>query len=176
MNDHEQKAKELFATYYGSFIQMHREGKLEKYKSYDISKEVESEWHKEMMEKFSRGLSITNWDALLQLQSLARNYQDSQILENIIAFTSRQIMSADSIVKLTYAETTIDLIKSIPNQYSPELIIKAFKVIIRILDDIIAKPLVIDPGHELNLFNLKDKKSLNNRAKKNIDAIVDYLN
>ncbi|WP_028610909.1 hypothetical protein [Paenibacillus harenae] len=175
MNDSLLKAKELFTAYYGNFIQMHREGKLEEYRAYELPKETETEWLQEMLNRFSRELSITNWDAMLRLQALARNSQDSRLLENMVAFASRHLMSADSIVKLMYAEITIELIISIPNPYSKELIFRAFKLTIRLLEDIIAGPLVADPGHELHLFGLKDKKSLNNRAKKDIDVIIDYL-
>lgn len=36
MNDLTQQAKECFARYLGSFVQMHREGVLEQYKQYEI--------------------------------------------------------------------------------------------------------------------------------------------
>lgn len=176
MDDTKQRAKELFTSYFGSYFQMHRDGKYEEYKSYDISKDAEAEWYEELIAKYTGELSIREWDAVLGLLSIAQNYPEGRILDHAISFTSRHVMSSDSIVKLMYAETNIEIIKLVKNKCSTELLHKAYKGTALILEDIISKPLIIDPGHELHLFHLKDKRSLNNRAAKSIEVIKEMLN
>lgn len=175
MDDRIQLAKELFFTYSGSFFQMHREGNLETYKTYQIAKELEVDWYKELINGISAELSIMNWNAVSRLDSISKYYKDSLILENVISFVSQHIMGSDSIVKLMYAENMISLIKASKEIMTNDLLYRSYQAALRILEDIITKPLVIDPGHELHLFDLRDKKSLNNRAKKNIDDLIDYI-
>lgn len=170
------RAKELFTLYFGNYFQMHRDEKLEEYKSYNISKEEEAGWLEELIAKYTGELSIRSWDAVIGLLTVAKNYPDSRILDNVIAFASRHVMSSDSIVKLMYAENIIAIIKLVSNKCSTEQLHHAYKVTALILEDIISKPLIIDPGHELQEFHLKDKKSLNNRAAKSIEAIKEMLN
>ncbi|KGE18049.1 hypothetical protein [Paenibacillus wynnii] len=176
MDEQAQGAKELFALYYGSLLHMHREGKSEEYRSYNISKEIEIEWFQEMIEKHSKDLSIRNWDAVASLSSIAKNYQDSSMVEKVASFAARNIMSADSIVKLMFAEGMVEIIRSNKKVLSKELLFKACKGTVEILEGIISLPLVIDPGHELEQFHIKDKRSLNSRAKQGVQAVMDILN
>lgn len=155
---------------------MHREGVYEEYKSYQVLQPLEKEWFSEMIAMYTKGLSITDWQAVAALSSIAKLHTDPLILENIIVFVSRNIKSADSIVRLMYGERMIELFKNLKATMPEELIYRGYKVIIEILEDVIAKPLVIDSGHDLPLFKLKDKKALNNRARKSIDEMNDYLN
>jgi hypothetical protein len=170
-----QRAKELFTSYFGSYFLMHRDGKYEEYQTYDVTKETETEWLEELIVKYTGELSIRNWDAVIQLWSLAKNFPDSRILDHVIAFTSRHLMSSDSIVKLMYAEHIILIIKLVKDKCSTDQLHNAYKVTALLLEDIISKPLIIDPGHELQDFQIKDKKSLNNRAAKSIELIKEML-
>jgi hypothetical protein len=175
MNEQFERAKKLFIAYHGSFLQMHRDGDYEEYKKYDVPRQLELEWCKEMIAAYTRELSISDWEAVTGLQSIARNYQDSTILENVILFTSRHLMSADSIVKLMYAERMIEIIKLTMEIISNDLLNRAYKVTMHVLEDIIAKPLIIDPGHELHLYDLKDKRSLNHRANRGVQELKDAV-
>ncbi|MDF2647253.1 MAG: hypothetical protein K0Q73_3058 [Paenibacillus sp.] len=166
-----QRAKELFDLYRGHFFQMHRDGVFEEYKTYEIDSQIEIDWYNEWIDNYTKQLSIRDWDAITSLESLAKYYQDSRILDNVIAFASRHIMGADSIVKLMYAEKLMDIIKSSKKVVSREIRYAAYQLTYKILEDMISKPLIIDPGHELHRYNLKDKKSLNSRAKKSMDEI-----
>jgi hypothetical protein len=154
---------------------MHREGNYEEYKSYNITKEMEAGWYKELIDACSDELSIRDWHAVLSLESIAKNYQASIILENVILFVSRHLMGADSIVKLMYAEIVISIIKSTMKVVSKDLFYQACKATFQILEDVISKPLIIDPGHDLHNYQLKDKRSLNNRAKQSIEEIKKLL-
>ncbi|MCL6604188.1 MAG: hypothetical protein K6T94_15090 [Paenibacillus sp.] len=176
MEDQAQRAKELFATYYGSFLDMHREGKLAEYKSFNVTRETEIEWFTEMIDRHIRELSIRNWEAVTSLSSIAKNYQDNLMVEKVVSFAARNISSADSIVKLMFAEGMMEIIRSNKGVITKELLFKASKVTIEILEEVISQTLVIDPGHELEQYQLKDKRAINQRAKQNIEAVMDIIN
>ncbi|MFC5528312.1 hypothetical protein [Cohnella yongneupensis] len=171
MDDEILRAKRLFTSFDGSTFNMFREGRLEEYKQYNISKELEMNWFNELIDQCSKELSIKDWHAVYRLDSIASNYQDVRILKNVLSFASRNIMSSDSIVKLMYAEGIIEIINKTKKLISDDLRIEAYKTTFLILEDIIKKPLVIDPGHELENYNIKDKKTLNDRAKRSIEKI-----
>ncbi|MBD3922940.1 hypothetical protein H8B09_29805 [Paenibacillus sp. PR3] len=176
MNDQLGRAKELFTTYNGSAFQMFRNGCIEEYKQYNIPKQLETDWFEEMVARYTKELSIRDWNAINRLVSIAANYPNDKILKNVLSFASRNVMSSDSIVKLMYAEGIIEIINKIKPQLSHDSRIEAYKTAFLILDDIIKKPLVIDTGHELENYNMKDKKSLNERAKRSIEKIESDLN
>jgi hypothetical protein len=175
MDDKFLRAKELFTSYHGSTSHMYREGDFEEYKKFDIPKQLEIDWFKEMIDLYTRELSIRDWNAVHCLDSIASNFKDKVILENIISFATRHIMSADSIVKLMYAEGIFDIIKKTKTVISKDLLYEAYKSAAIILEDVISKPLIIDEGHELHLYKLKDKRSLNIRAKRCIEEISNDL-
>ncbi|TVX96286.1 hypothetical protein [Cohnella terricola] len=176
MDDQMIRAKELFTSYDGSTFQMYRDGLFEEYKQYNIPKQLEISWINEMIDQSIQELSITNWKALFRLDSIATNHQDERILKSVLSFASRNVMSSDSIVKLMYAERIIEIIQKTNKQINKELRLEAYKTSFIILEDILKKPLIIDPGHELENFNIKDKKSLNDRANKSIERIKNDLN
>ncbi|RKP57974.1 hypothetical protein D7Z26_00200 [Cohnella endophytica] len=171
MDDQLIRAKELFTSYDGSTLHMYREGQLEEYKQYNIPKQLEIDWFNELINQYTQELSIKDWNAVYRLDSIANHYKDERILRNVVAFTSRNVMSSDSIVKLMYAEGIIEIINKTKDQIQNDLRTEAYKTTYLILEDIINKPLIIDPGHELENYNLKDKKSLNDRAKRSIEKI-----
>ncbi|QYR21938.1 hypothetical protein KZ483_02560 [Paenibacillus sp. sptzw28] len=176
MDDQNRRAQELFNYYHGSFVHMHREGNLEEYRSYGISKETEIEWFKELIRTYTVKLSIRDWDAVNSLGLISSNYQDKSILENVVSFTQKHVMSSDSVVKLMYAESIIRILKTCRKVISNDLLFDACRVVVRILEDIVSGPLILDPGHELTDLALKDKRSLNSRAQKDIEEIKSILN
>lgn len=171
MQQEQLRAKELFVSYHGNTLQMYREGDLEEYKKYGIEAPLEAEWFREMVNDYTQGLSIRSWDAVHHLSQVANSYKDKSILENVISFTAKHLMSSDSIVKLMYAELIIEIIHKTKLNLSTELIHHAYRTTAIFLEDVISKPLIIDPGHELSHYNLTDKRSLNTRAKKSIEEI-----
>ncbi|TLS52221.1 hypothetical protein FE782_09600 [Paenibacillus antri] len=176
MEDEESRAKKLFLSYHGSHSRMYREGDLDEYKGYNIPREVEIEWCEEFVMKHAKELSIRNWDAALNLEALSRNFQDSSILEKIVSFAARNTMSADSLVKLMYAESMIRIIQACKKAISRDQLFEACKVTVLLLESIMSGPLVLDPGHELSQASITDKKALNSRALKGINEIRGLLN
>jgi hypothetical protein len=175
LEDHTKRAKELFEQYNGNFFQMHREDAYEEYRKYDISKRTEAEWFAELIQKHVAQLSIRDWQAVTLLEAVSKHYQDNAILGGVVSFASRNVMSADSIVKLMYAEGIIRLIQSSREKISKDVLHDACRVAVRLLEATISEQLTLDPGHALSQHDMKDKKSLNQRAKKRIDEIVSLL-
>lgn len=176
MPEQTQRAKELYTRFLGNFLNMHKQGLLEEYKSLEIPRELELEWLNEIAMEFSKQLSIRDWDAISAITVLSRSYQDSQIMENVSSFAARNIMSADSLVRLMYAEEMVDIIRSHKKVITKELLFHACKVAVQILEDVITQPLIIDPGHELKQLNLKDKRALNSRAQKSLEVVKELIN
>ncbi|OMD53580.1 hypothetical protein BSK56_00060 [Paenibacillus borealis] len=176
MNDLTQQAKECFARYLGSFVQMHREGVLEQYKQYEIPREMELQWFQEMVTGYLQQLSIRDWEAVSALDALSRQFQDPAIVENTASFAARNLLSADSIVRLMYAESLVGIIRSNKGVIPRDLLFSACRTAVQLLESVIAEPLVIDPGHELQSLGLKDKRGLNSRAKKSIEEIEVLIN
>lgn len=176
MSEETQRAKALFTRFLGNFLNMHKEGLLEEYKNFEIPRELELEWLNEVALAFSKQLSIRDWEAISALTTLSRIYQDSQIVENASAFAARNIMSADSLVRLVYAEYFVEIIGLHKKMMTKELLFQACKVAVQILEDVITKPLIIDPGHELKQFDLKDKRALNHRAQRSLEVVKVLIN
>lgn len=175
MESEQQRAKELFTYYRGSTLQMYREGAHDEYKSYAVSNETEMAWVQEMIDHYSGELSIRNGEALNSLESIARDFKEVRILKNVVSFASKHIKSADSIVKLLFAESIIRILTSVKGVITKELLYETLQTTKLILDDIMLNQLILDPGHELKSYNLKDKKSLNLRANKSIEELRGFL-
>lgn len=169
------RAQQIFNTYDGSTFRMYREGVLEEYKKYDIPKELEVQWFEEMIAQAAKELSIRDWNAVDRLSSIAAQYPDERILKHVMTFAARNVLSSDSIVKLMYAEGLLEIIDK-TSTLSNDLKLEAYKTTHQILEDVINKPLIIDAGHELDNYKLKDKKSLNERAKRSVEKIMKDLN
>ncbi|MFC4100325.1 hypothetical protein [Paenibacillus xanthanilyticus] len=153
----------------GNMIRMHKEGVLQAYKSYDVPKETEAAWTAELIDELIKALSILNTDALEELEAIYKIGQQPGIYESILKFASKQVMSADSLVRLSYAETIVRLFKLMRQAPSKETHYQSLQVTTDLLEDVIAKPLVLDPGRALRDYGLTDKKSLNLRARQSLD-------
>ena len=175
MESEQQRAKELFTFYRGSTFQMYREGAHDEYKTFAVSKETEMKWVQEMIDQFSGELSIRDAKALNSLESIARDFKEVSVLKNVVSFASRHIKSGDSIVKLLFAESIIRILTSVRVSLPKSYLYETLQTTKLILDDIMLNQLILDPGHELKSYNLKDKKSLNLRANKSIEELKGFL-
>lgn len=168
-------AKDLFVKHYGSAIQMHREGVYADYKRWDVPQELEEQWIGERIQQLSSELSIMNWDAVDELALIAKHRTEPSIIKAITAFASRQLKSADSMVRLVYAERLIELIKRYESSLPMDKLRETYQLTMDLLVDVATKPLVLDPGHELQQYGLKDKRGLNLRVEKNKEEIIRYF-
>jgi hypothetical protein len=167
--------KALFVKHYGSAVQMHRGGVYTEYKQWDVPKEKEQTWMDERIGQLTAGLSIMNWDAVDELTSIAKYYPNPLIIAAVTAFASRQLMSADSMVRLVYAERLIELIKRYESIIPVDKLRETYQLTMNLLEDVVTKALVLDPGHELQQYGLKDKRGLNLRVEKNKEEIIRYF-
>lgn len=167
--DDRDQAQALFKRHRGNMIRMHKEGVLQTYKAYDVPKETEAEWTAELIDELTKSLSILKTDALEELEAMYKIGQQPDIYEGILKFASKQVLSADSIVRLIYADTILNLFKLMRQAPPKETHYKSLQVTTELLEDVIAKPLVLDQGRELKPYGLSDKKSLNIRARQSLD-------
>ena len=165
----------MFIEHGGSTIRMYRAGMLETYKTYEVPPALETEWLQEMIGGFAQSLSIRDWAAVAALEEAAKTHKEPQALQLAVRFASRHLLSADSVVKLKYAEHLIGMLKALNGIAATELSHEAIRTVKVILDDVIAQPLVLDPGHDLSSMGIKDKRALNQRAAHFIDALKDLL-
>ncbi|WP_146113484.1 hypothetical protein [Paenibacillus sp. PCH8] len=154
---------------------MHREGIYADYKRWEVPQELEELWMKERMDQLSSELSIMNWNAVDELALIAKHRTEPTIITAITAFASRQLKSADSMVRLVYAERLIELIKRYESFISMDKLREAYQLTMDLLVDVATKPLVLDPGHELQQYGIKDKRGLNLRVEKNKEEIIRYF-
>lgn len=171
------RAQQLFKTYLGHKFHMHRDGLLQEYQSFEVPREMEEEWKRELAAANVGALSIRNWEAAAILCQLAIVHPDPAILTGITAFAARHVMSGDSLVKLGYAENMIAIIQSLKksNTLAKATLLEAARTAGGLLDAVIAQPLILDPGHELGDFKLKDKRALNLRAKQRRDELDELI-
>ncbi|WP_337104360.1 hypothetical protein [Paenibacillus sp. YIM B09110] len=172
----EAEAKAMFEQYRGSLVAMHKAGVLVPYKAHGISVEIEAKWYADIIDSLASQLSIMNGEAVTELEAMAKYYPSPAILERVVTFASRHISGADSLVKLVYAEKMIQLIKLMKKTITPDLLHSACKATDRTLRDLISQPLIVDEGHSLQTFHLRDKRALNLRAKNSLDQIEELLN
>ncbi|WP_440109579.1 hypothetical protein [Paenibacillus sp. QZ-Y1] len=154
---------------------MHREGVYTDYKHWEIPKELEELWMDERIRQLTSELSIMNWDAVDELTLIAKHYADPAIVAAITVFASRQLKSADSMVRVVYAERLIELIKRYESLLPMDKLRETYQLTINLLEDVATKPLVLDPGHELQQYGLRDKRGLNLRVEKNKEEIIRYF-
>lgn len=154
---------------------MHREGVYAEYKRWDVPQELEEQWIGERIQQLSSELSIMNWDAVDELALIAKHRTEPSIIMEITAFASRQLKSADSMVRLVYAERLIELIKRYESSLPMDKLRETYQLTMDLLVDVAIKPLVLDPGHELQQYGLKDKRGLNLRVEKNKEEIIRYF-
>ncbi|SFB28773.1 hypothetical protein SAMN05216312_105255 [Cohnella sp. OV330] len=168
-------AKELFMSFGGSTIRMYRAGEYEAYKAFGASPEEEARWLEELIEGLAGELSIRGWDAAGRLEEIARERKDARALERTVKFAARHLMSADSIVKLMYAEKTVAMLSALRDVLPEAALHESVRTTKVLLDDIVAKPLILDGGHDLASHGLKDKRALNRRAEQAVEALKRVL-
>ncbi|MGC5773143.1 hypothetical protein [Paenibacillus pabuli] len=154
---------------------MHRGGVYAEYKQWDVPQELEQTWMDERIHQLTSELSIMKWDAVDELTSIARYHANPVIIIAITTFSSRQLTSADSMVRLVYAERLIELIKRYESIIPVDKLRETYQLTMNLLEDVATKPLVLDPGHELQQYGLKDKRGLNLRVEKNKEEIIRYF-
>ncbi|MGB9979961.1 hypothetical protein [Methanobacterium sp.] len=135
-----ERAKELFFSYYGNEFFMWKDGDLDEYKSYNISKDQESVWKEELIEKLYSELDVKHNSSLNGLILIINYFGEYNLLKKVLYFISDNYMQADSFLKLRYAEELFDILeKSKFHEHAPEdTLLETKKFIIVIINDILS--------------------------------------
>lgn len=162
------KAQNIFFDYSGSFFLMSREGIYEEYKSYNISKDQELVWKDELVEKWYKQLSVEDTLALSKLASITADYHDYSIVEKLIGFIVNNMDKGDSLIKLIYAETLLNI--ACPKDLTRAKI----DTVIDLLKSVSSNPITVNPiWTQRGFAELPDKEYIANRLKKDLDRAVE---
>jgi len=146
----EDRAKELFFSYYGNEFFMWKDGDLDEYKSYNISKCQELHWRGELIDKLCSELEVKHSSSLNGLILIINYFGEYDLLEKVLYFISDNYGEADSFLKLRYAEELFDIIeKSKFHEHAPEYtLLETKKFIIVIINDILSNKIKISAESE----------------------------
>lgn len=175
----EERAKELFFSYYGNEFFMWKDGDLDEYKSYNISKDQELIWKDELIDKLCSKLDVKHNSSLNGLILIINYFGEYDLLKKVLYFISDNYSEADSFLKLRYAEELFDIIeKSKFHEHAPEdTLLETKKFIIVIINDILSNKIKISAESEKILeFNrdMSDEKYLVMRTRDLLKKIEFY--
>ncbi|MCZ3366737.1 MULTISPECIES: hypothetical protein [Methanobacterium] len=175
----EERAKELFFSYYGNEFFMWKDGDLDEYKSYNISKDQELIWKDELIDKLCSKLDVKHNSSLNGLILIINYFGEYDLLKKVLYFISDNYSEADSFLKLKYAEELFDIIeKSKFHEHAPEdTLLETKKFIIVIINDILSNKIKISAESEKILeFNrdMSDEKYLVMRTRDLLKKIEFY--
>lgn len=115
------KAKKLFLKYGGSSFHMSREGIIEEYKKYEIPKEIENSWLKEMFENYFALFDITNLETVFPLSYMIEHHLKTEYFNQFIELIRNQIGKIENQYYIyRYAQTLFSLVE-IFSRYKTEL-------------------------------------------------------
>jgi len=149
------EAKEIFLKYGGSYFHMERDGKLTKYKHYDIDESTEKVWLREYQEEIiaqiQAGNSIDIY--LTKLCSVMRQIKDDEYLEKLFNTLGESFKNADTFIKLRIAEELQEVIKFfVTNNIGDMKKLANYKnLTIDILRKVISQPVVISEDTRKNV-------------------------
>ncbi|MGF7118701.1 hypothetical protein [Methanobacterium oryzae] len=128
------RAKELYFMYWGNEFFMWKDGDLEEYKSYSISKDQEIVWRGELSEKLYSELEVKHNSSLNGLIGIINYFGEYDLLKKVLYFISNNYKCADSFLKLRYAEELFDIMEKIKfHEYVPKEALKETKELIEII-------------------------------------------
>ena len=159
----EERAKELFFSYYGNEFFMWKDGDLDEYRSYNISKDQELIWKDELIDKLCSKLDVKHNSSLNGLILIINYFGEYDLLKKVLYFISDNYGEADSFLKLRYAEELFDIIeKSKFHEHALEdTLLETKKFIIVIINDILSNKIKISAESEKILEFNRDMSNEN---------------
>lgn len=174
MDNNLMRAKELFFRYCGSFFFMDREGDYGEYKMYNISKETELQWIEEMVDGKVKQLSFDNTTVFFNLGLIASNYYThnnivEKIVKTLLNFVSNNIDSLDSLFKLIYAETLLEI-----PCFSKELTRAKIEGVMELLQRVLSNPISVNKDWEKRLpAEFLGEKAIRDRLNRDLKRAKD---
>lgn len=162
MDNNLQEAKEMFSKYGGIHFFMAREGEYEKYKSFNISKEQELMWIKEIQQKKIFEIKNELLDAekieirfsglLLSLKV----YKSIELFPILFELYKDSKVKLDSFSKMLIAEQLLDAVRSLSKEMKNNELIEEVRIFaVDILKDILDNIILVDPAY-CKVQHLKD--------------------
>ncbi len=156
-------AKEIYFDYLGNESFMWKDGVLEEYKSYNISKDQEKLWGVELKEKLYSELDVKHDSSLGSLILIINYFGDYNLLKNVLNFISNNYKEADSFLKLRYAEELFDVVEKCDfhEQVPEDILLETEKLIRNIINEILNNRIEISDESEKILEFNKDMNDEN---------------
>lgn len=147
MND---RAKEIYFDYLGNEFFMWKDGDLDEYKCYNISKDQELIWRDELKEKLYSKLEVKHDSSLGSLIIIINYFGDYDLLKNVSNFVLNNYKEADSFLKLRFAEELFDVFeKSYLHKYAPQkILLETMELVEIIINDILNNKIEISQESE----------------------------
>lgn len=133
-----ERAKQIYFDYVCSYFFMSRDGILEEYNSFGISKKQELKWRKEFVDLWSNQLSLENFDAINKL-SHASAYEAIPSILKIYG-------NGDSYSTLWFSIALINISRS--TYIKKKTKIKLIDLIKKKLNEIINNPIIISSNNK----------------------------
>ena len=129
-----------------------KNGDLDEYKTYNISKDQELIWRNELIDKLCSELEIKHSSSLNGLILIINYFGEYDLLEKVLYFISDNYGEADSFLKLRYAEELFEIIeKSKFHEHAPEdTLLETKKFVIVIINDILSNKIEIRDESDKN--------------------------
>jgi hypothetical protein len=150
------KAKEIYFDYLGNEFFMWKDGVLEEYKSYDVSKDQEILWRNELIENLYSVLNVKHESSLGSLILIINYFGDYNLLKDVLNFISNNYKEADSFLKLKYAEYLFDVIEKSDyhEQWPKNILLETGEIIRNIIYEILNNKIeIIDESEKILEFN-----------------------
>lgn len=174
MSSNIQLAKEIFLKYCGSHFHMEREGEYKLYKSFNITKEQEKPWikelQKELLEKVKEDDAVGHNFNLLC--SSIRQYYSLDILKELVDYVNSRKEVFDTFSMMLMAEGVLGIVESFErsNLRNHETVEFARAVSIEILECLLNRPISIAPIYlqDGDLAELSNHKYIQKRIRKEL--------
>jgi hypothetical protein len=171
------KAREIFLHYSGSYFQMEREGVLQDYRKYGISKQQELEWIKEYQQELVADIKKENvvGQSFVFLVHTICEYRDIEGMNIVVKLIERKKGTADSFTQLRIAESLIRIYDCF-REYNvlPGLELgRLKKLAIEILKAVLAGPITVAEYYRKKIPRefIRDDEVIA-RAKKDLEEVM----
>lgn len=159
MNNNLEQAKNIFIEYSGNHYFMERDGVLEKYRKFNVSKEKEITWIKEYQNDLILKMQKEDYidELFTEFSQIVCDFQDYESLKTMIDIASLITLKKDTFLKLRIVEEIIKVVKKAKKDKSKKIIFlnEAIKKSCDILNSIKNEKIFISDHYTNNGF-LKD--------------------
>lgn len=169
MSSNELEAKEIFMKYGGEYSVIGRDGLLELYRSFAVSKNLELEWVKELEADLLKHLIqnlVVDSDAI-KLFGLIINYNRFEAYSNVLNVIENNLESLDSFTIVRLGEEILNVVSICENfkSHKSEALSRSKLCLLKLLDLVKYRPITVHPYYKNipYLMDILDDKNLYQR-------------